>query len=116
MIGGVRVKGDTMEKSKKIIDAGIALAAIAAAATYFLTGKRGKENREKIEAWTLKMKGEVLEKMKEMEDVNREAYHALVDEVAVRYQRTQRVSAAEMKHLTEELKSAWGHISKQITR
>ena len=103
-----------MEKSKKIIGAGIALAAIAAAATYFLTGKRGVENRAKIEAWTLKMKGEVLEKMKKMKDINKEAYYTLVDEVAVRYARVGRVSAEEMKHMTGELKGAWAHISKQL--
>lgn len=103
-----------MEKSKKMIGAGIALAAIAAAATYFLTGKRGVENRAKIEAWTLKMKGEVLEKMKKMKDMNKEAYYQLVDEVSVRYARVGRVGAEEMKHMTEELKGAWVHISKQL--
>ena len=104
-----------MEKSnKKILGAGIALAAIAAAATYFLTGKRGVENRAKIEAWTLKMKGEVLEKMRKLKEMNKEAYFELVDEVAVRYARVGRVSAAEMKHMTDELKGAWAHISKQI--
>ena len=107
-----------MDKAKKVkvIGAGIALAAIAAAATYFLTGKRGVENRAKIAAWTLKMKGEVLEKMKKLEDVNKEAYYALVDEVAIRYARAERVGASEMKHLTEELKGAWSHISKQIAK
>jgi gas vesicle protein len=103
-----------MEKSKKAIGAGLALAAIAAAATYFLTGKRGAENREKIAAWTLKMKAEVLEKMKKMKDIDKEKYHALVDEVAKRYERVGRVSAEEMKHLTAEVKSAWTHISKQL--
>ncbi|OGR64246.1 MAG: hypothetical protein A2X31_13335 [Elusimicrobia bacterium GWB2_63_22] len=101
-------------KSKKMIGAGIAVAAIAAAATYFLTGKRGVENREKIAAWTLKMKGEVLEKMKKMKDINKENYYALVDEVAKRYERVGRVSAEEMKHLTAEVKNAWTHISKQL--
>jgi len=105
-----------MKKSDKMIGAGIALAAIAAAATYFLTGKRGKENREKIASWTLKMKGEVLEKMKKMKDVNKEAYHALVDEVALRYARAERVGAAEMDHLKDEVKGAWSHISKQIVK
>ena len=103
-----------MKKSDKMIGAGIALAAIAAAATYFLTGKRGKENKEKIAAWTLKMKGEVLEKMKKLKELNKENYLALVDEVALRYERAERVGAAEMKHLTGELKGAWAHISKQL--
>ena len=90
------------------------LAAIAAAATYFLTGKRGQDNREKIAVWTLKMKGELLEKMRKMKEVNEEAYYKLVDEIVPHYQRVGRVSVSEMKHLTKELKSAWAHISKQL--
>jgi len=105
-----------MEKSKKMIGAGIALAAIAAAGTYFLTGKRGEKNREKIAAWTLKMKGEVLEKMKNLKDVNKEAYYALVDEISDRYERVEKVSAAEMKRLKPELRSAWTHISKELKK
>lgn len=101
-------------KKNKVVSAGIALAAIAAAATYFLAGKHGKENREKIAAWTLNMKSEVLEKMKKLKDLNKEAYCELVDEVATRYARAERVGAQEMKHLTKELKGAWVHISKQI--
>ena len=101
-------------KKGKFIGAGIAVTAVAAAGIYFLTGKRGKENRKKIAAWTLKMKGELLEKMKEMKEVNREAYEALVDNIAVRYQRMERVGASEMKHLVKELKGAWSHIGKQL--
>lgn len=103
-----------MERSKKMIGAGLALAAVAAAATYFLTGKRGRENREKIAAWTLDMKAEVLRGMRRLKLMNREAYLALVDETAARYQRVGRVSAAEMRHITEELKGAWSHISRQL--
>ncbi len=105
-----------MEKSKKMLGAGIVLAAIAAAGTYFLTGKRGEKNREKIAAWTLKMKGEVLEKMKGLKEMNKENFDALVDEVGARYERVERVSAAEMKHLKAEVKSAWAHISKQLKK
>jgi uncharacterized phage-associated protein len=103
-----------MERSKKAIGAGIALAAVAAAATYFLTGKRGRENREKIAAWTLDMKAEVLRRMRQLKLLNREAYHTVVDEVAARYQRVGRVSASELEHLTRELKGAWTHISRQL--
>ena len=102
-----------MKKSTKLVGAGLVLTAIAAAGTYFLTGKRGAKNREKIAAWTLKMKGEVLEKMQEMKEVNKEAYLALVEEVAERYAKIEKVGAAEMKRLKEELKGAWAHIAKQ---
>ncbi|OGS12356.1 MAG: hypothetical protein A2234_07795 [Elusimicrobia bacterium RIFOXYA2_FULL_58_8] len=105
-----------MDKSKKILGAGIVLAAIAAAGTYFLSGKRGEKNREKIAAWTLKMKGEVLEKMKDLKEMNKENFEAMVDEISVRYARAERVSAAEMKHLKTEVKNAWSHISKQLKK
>ena len=105
-----------MKKSDKLIGAGILLGAIAAAGTYFLTGKRGEKNREKIAAWTLKMKGEVLEKMKDLKEMNKENFEALVDEIAVRYARAERVGACEMKHLKTEVKSAWAHISKQLKK
>lgn len=103
-----------MSKVKKTIGAGLALAAVASAAVYFLTGERGRENRRKIEAWTLDMKAEVLRGLKRLEIVNKETYHALVDRVAVRYQRVGRVSADEMKHLVNELKGAWTHIGRQL--
>ena len=102
-----------MEKSKKVIGAGLMVAAVAAA-TYFLTGKRGRANREKISAWTLDLKAEVLRRMRQLKVMNREVYHELVDEVAARYQRVGRVSASEMRHLTEEMKGAWTHISRQL--
>ncbi|HAH33104.1 MAG TPA: hypothetical protein DCL44_12400 [Elusimicrobia bacterium] len=102
-----------MKKSEKLIGAGIVLAAIAAAGAYFLTGKRGQKNKKKIAAWTLKMKGEILEKMKELKEVNKEAYYNLVEEAAARYERIEKVGAAEIKHLKKELKGAWAHISRQ---
>lgn len=103
-----------MERSKKIIGAGLALAAVAAAATYFLTGRRGAKNREKIAGWTLDMKAEVLRGMRKLKILNREAYYALVDEAAARYKRLGRVGAAELTHLTEELRGAWAHIGRQL--
>lgn len=103
-----------MQKSKKMISAGIALGAVAAAATYFLTGKRGEKNLKKIAAWTLKIKGEVLAKMRKMKEMNQEAYYDLVDEIADRYERVEKVSTGEIKRLRPELKNAWKHIKKEL--
>ena len=103
-----------MKNKNKMIGAGVGLAAIAAAGAYFLYGKRGAKNREKISGWALKMKGEVLEKMEKLKEIDREAYYRLVDEIAQRYGRLKRVSASELQHMTEELKGAWTHISKQL--
>ncbi len=103
-----------MKNKDKMIGAGIGLAALAAAGAYFLYGKRGAKNRERIAGWTLQLKGEVLEKMEKLKDINQQAYNKLVDETAVRYGRVKRVSASELGHITDELKSAWMHIGKQL--
>ncbi len=103
-----------MKKSTKVIGAGAGLAALVAAGTYFLYGPRGAKNRAKISGWVLKVKGEVLEKMEDMKEINQEAYEKLVDETAQRYARVKHASASEIKHVTAELKSAWSHISKQL--
>lgn len=103
-----------MKKQSKLIGAGIGLAAVAAAGAYFLYGERGAKNREKISGWTLRMKGEVLEKVEALKAIDREAYTELVDKVAARYAKLEKVSAGELRRLTVELKNAWSHISKNL--
>lgn len=98
----------------KLIGAGIGMAALAAAGTYFLYGKKGSKNREKIAGWTLKMKGEVLEKMENLHKLDQETYHKLVDATSARYARVKKASASELKTVTADLKSAWTHIGKQL--
>ncbi len=103
-----------MKKGTKIIGAGIGLAAIAAAGAYFFAGKRGAKNRAKIADWAENMKEEVLEKMKDLKEINQEAYENLVDEVAVKYLKLSKVSSSELKRVTNEVKKAWTQIAKQV--
>ena len=103
-----------MKTSEKVIGTGIGLAALAAIGTYFLTGKKGADNRRAVRGWTLKMKGEVLEKVEDLKNLDKEDYYKIVDEAAKRYERFERVSSDELKHLTQELKGAWEHISKEL--
>lgn len=103
-----------MKTKNKLIGAGIGMAALAAAGAYFLYGKKGSKNREKIEGWALQLKGEVLEKMEELKDINQETYNELVEETVARYGRVKRISASELKTITADLKNAWAHIGKQL--
>jgi hypothetical protein len=100
--------------TSKIVKAGVGLAALAAAGSYFLYGKKGSKNRDVIAGWTLKMKGEVLEKMEKIKDLNEDKYYKLVDTVAVKYKRVKSVSATELKHMVKEIKGGWDHIKKQV--
>ncbi len=103
-----------MKTKDKMIGAGIGLAAVAAAGAYFLYGKRGAKNRELISGWTLQLKGEVLEKMEKLKEINQPSFDRLVDETAERYGRVKRISASELAQIRSELKSAWTHISGQL--
>jgi hypothetical protein len=103
-----------MKTKDKMLGAGIGLAALAAAGTYFLYGKRGAKNRERIAGWALQLKGEVLQKMEKLKNINQQTYNELIDDTAARYGRVKRVSASELGHITGELKSAWTHIGKQL--
>ena len=101
-----------MKKSKKIVGVGIGLAAITALGAYFLSGERGAKNRKKVLGWTLKMKGEVLEKIESKRTIDRATYLGIVDQVAGRYAKLGTITASELQHLTVELKNAWIHLNK----
>ncbi len=101
-------------KKGKVISAGIGVAALAALGAYFLTGKRGAKNRELIKGWTLKMKGDVLDKVEKVRKLDKKDYEKIVDEVSARYGRLEKVGGAELKRLTGELKKAWTHVSEEL--
>jgi hypothetical protein len=103
-----------METRNKVLGAGVGLAAVAAAGAYYFSGKRGAERRAALKDWAARMKGEVFHKFEHLKDVNHAAYDEIVDETAIRYGRTKRVGAAELRHLTGELKNAWVHVAEQL--
>jgi hypothetical protein len=103
-----------MTKTGKMMKAGIGMAALAAAGAYFIYGKKGSRNRERIAGWALQLKGEVLEKMEKLKDLDQEGYCKLVDKTAERYGRVKRVSASDLKNIIADLKNAWKHIGKEL--
>ena len=103
-----------MKTKDKMIGAGIGLAALAAAGTYFLYGKRGAKNREAIAGWALQLKGQVLEKMEKLKHINQKAYNEIVDETVERFGRAKEVGAAELKVVASDLKNGWTVIEKEL--
>ena len=98
---------------KKVVGAGVGLAALSAGA-YFLYGKDGAENRKKARSWTLKARGEMLESLETMRELNEKKYHEIVDTVASRYQKLKEVDRKELSGLVKEVKSFWGRILKKV--
>jgi len=111
-----RLKEIKMTKTERMIGAGLGVAAVAALGAYFLYGKNGDRNRQKVTGWMLKLKGEVLEKVEEIKDLNEQEYYKIVDEISARYAKLEKVGAEELNHLSAELKDAWKHLSGQEKR
>jgi len=95
-----------MRGRTKIVGSGV-VAAAAAAGAYFLYGRKGAKNRKMIKGWVLRMKGDILERMEGLQEVNEEVYHRLVDNVAESYSKVKKVNSDELGHLVKELKSFW---------
>jgi len=84
----------------------------AVAAGFFLYGPKGKENRVKVKAWTLKAKGEVLEQFEKRKEVSEEEYQKIVDKVTAKYGKLKTVGDAEAQKLNRELKRHWRAIKR----
>ncbi len=97
--------------------AGIGLAALTAAAvgTYFLYGKGGAQRRKKVQGWMLKARGEILERLEGLKQVNQAAYNRVIDEVGNRYRRLKNVDPAEVTEMMRELKGHWRNIYRQLS-
>lgn len=103
-----------MATVKKVVGVGLGVAALTAIGLYFLRGERGAKTKTQVRGWALKMKGEVLEKIESMKSIKRDTYLDMVDKVASRYAGKASISAAELQHLTVELKNAWVQIDKKL--
>ncbi len=103
----------------KSSDVGVAVGVAAgvaaiAAAGYFLFGPNGKNNRKVIKGWTVKMKGEVLEKIEKLKDITPEMYNAIIDEVAAKYAKLKHINGEEIAMVTTDLKKYWRVISRDV--
>lgn len=111
-----------MAKKKKTSTArkagiGVGSLAAAVAGAYYLYGtKQGAKKRKKMRSWALKAKGELMEKLEEMEKVNKKVYHEAVDKMAKRYAAMKHIDTKEVEKLAADLKMQWKHIQKEIKK
>ena len=90
------------------------LAALAAG-SYFIFGPQGKKNRKAIKGWSLKMKGEVLEKIEKLKEVTPDLYNKVIDDVSAKYAKVKDISAEELALLVVDMKKHWKAISNDLT-
>ena len=102
---------------KVAIGAGVAALAAAVAGTYFLFGtKKGAKTRKQIKGWSLKAKGEVLEKMEALQDINEKTYHKIVDEVKAGYKKIKSIDAKDVEAFGKEMKAHWKGIGMEVKK
>ena len=110
-------KSGTSFKTVLGVGAGAALVAAAATAAsgYFLYGtKAGARKRKQMKGWMLKAKGEVLERIENLKDINEQAYGKIVNTVMAKYSKAKGINLIELASMKKELKSHWKHIQKYI--
>lgn len=97
---------------------GVGLAAAAAAAIagayYFYGSKEGPARRKKLKGSIVKMKGEVLERLEDLKEINQEIYDKTVDAVAEQYQKVKNITPEDIAEVTKELKSYWSKMQREL--
>lgn len=101
----------TMSVNKAVGSAG--LTALAAVAAYWMYGKRKKE-KTSARGWMLKMKGDVVEKLEDIKECNRDAYNQAIDQVAHHYRKVKKVGEEELKGLVRDLRMDWREFSHKV--
>ena len=71
------------------------------------------KTRKKMKGWTLKAKGEVLERLEDVKEVNEKIYNEVIDEVGKQYKAAKKIDAKDVDKLTSELKKHWKSIQKE---
>lgn len=83
-----------------------------AAASYFFFGPEGKKNRNSLKGWMVKMKGEIIEKMENAENLTEDLYNKIVDAIAAKYVKAGKVGEMEIRMFSDMLKTQWKGITK----
>jgi hypothetical protein len=103
------MKKQTSSAAGKILALGASVAALGAA-TYYFFGAEGKKHQKNFKGWMIKMKADIIEKIEDAEEVTETLYHKIIDEVAVAYEKTGKVSKEEATLYADILKKQWKNI------
>lgn len=93
------------------IGIGVTVAALGAAA-YILFGPDGKKNKKAIKGWSIKMKGEIIEKLEQAKEITEPIYHKIIDEVSAKYAKAKNIDAKDVELAVAEVKKHWKAMAK----
>ena len=99
---------------KEAIGIGAGIAALSAAA-YVLFGPEGKKNRKIIRGWSVKMKGEIIEKFENAKELTEPVYNQIIENVQAKYSKLKNVDQEELVKVIGEIKKHWKAIKREAT-
>lgn len=100
------MKNKKISNTKKVVAVSAGVAAIGIM-SYLLLGPSGKKNQKKIKGWMLKMKGEVMERIENAQEVSEEMYDSAIDEVAGKYKTLKNIDSNDLIKEISALKRGW---------
>ena len=99
-----------MNKNFKNMSIG-GIASVIAGAYYLYGSRDGEAKRKQVSAWTLKMKGEVLERIEKLKEVSEPKYKEIVKVVSAKYAK---IDKGEVKKVVDEMHSTWNKMKKEV--
>ncbi len=106
---------DKNKNGKIPVGLGIGMIVAGIAGAYYLYGsKEGPKNRAKVRGWMLRAKGEVLEKIETLRDIDEQRYNEIIDKVLKKYSSLKNIDRADVEDLVKDLRKHWGNIKKYI--
>lgn len=85
-------------------------------AHFLFNTEKGKKSLKHVKSWAFKMKGELLEKVEKVKDIDEDTYHKIVDDLTAKYQKIKGMTVEEVTELTKELKSNWKKIKDEAKK
>lgn len=108
-------KNSKSEKSGSHAIAIIGGLVAAAAGAYFIHGNKAAQKKIKqVKGWALKAKGEVLERIEKIKEIDENLYHQAIDAVMKKYEGVKSVDTSELAAVAKELKSHWKNIKREL--
>jgi hypothetical protein len=88
----------------------------AAAGAYFIHGNKAAQKKIKqVKGWALKAKGEVLERIEKIKEVDENLYHQAIDTVMKKYEGVKSIDTTELAAVSKDLKSHWKNIKRELS-
>ncbi len=82
------------------------------AAAYLLFGPEGKKNRKMIRGWSVKMKGEIIEKLESAKEITEPVYNDIVNKVSEKYAKLKNVDKEELIAVCADVRKQWKNMMK----